>query len=106
MVDAFSKRRDLVLEKLSEIDGLKLNTPEGAFYVFPDVTAYFGKSFGNHTIKSATDLSMYLLDEALVALVTGEAFGAPDCIRLSYAAAEEVLLEAIKRMKIALDQLA
>lgn len=106
MVDAFRKRRDLVLEKLSEIDGLKLNIPEGAFYVFPDVTAYFGKSFGSHTIKSATDLSMYLLDEALVALVTGEAFGAPDCIRLSYAAAEEVLLEAIKRMKKALDQLA
>lgn len=106
MVDAFHKRRDLVLEKLGEIEGLKLNVPEGAFYVFPDVTSYFGKSFGNHTINSATDLSMYLLDEALVALVTGEAFGAPNCIRLSYAASEEVLLEAIKRLKSALDKLA
>jgi len=106
MVEAFHKRRDLVLEKLGEIEGLKLNTPEGAFYVFPDVTSYFGKSHGNHTINSATDLSMYLLDEALVALVTGEAFGAPNCIRLSYAASEEVLLEAIQRMKTALDKLA
>lgn len=106
MVDAFHKRRDLVLEKLGEIEGLKLNVPEGAFYVFPDVTSYFGKSYGNHTINSATDLSMYLLDEALVALVTGEAFGAPNCIRLSYAASEEVLLEAIKRLKSALDKLA
>jgi aspartate aminotransferase len=105
MVDAFSKRRDLVLSKLGEIEGLKLNTPEGAFYVFPDVTNFFGKSYGAHTINSATDLSMYLLDEALVALVTGEAFGDPNCIRLSYAASEEVLLEAISRINTALEKL-
>ncbi|MEO9531341.1 MAG: pyridoxal phosphate-dependent aminotransferase [Crocinitomicaceae bacterium] len=106
MVDAFHKRRDLVLAKLGEIDGVKLNVPEGAFYVFPDISSFFGKSYGNHTIKSASDLSMYLLDEALVALVTGEAFGDPNCIRLSYAASEEVLTEAIARIKTALDKLA
>ncbi|MBD3635784.1 MAG: pyridoxal phosphate-dependent aminotransferase [Crocinitomicaceae bacterium] len=105
MVDAFHKRRDLVLEKMGEIEGLKLNVPEGAFYVFPNISNYFGKSYGNHTINSATDLSMYLLDEALVALVTGEAFGAPNCIRLSYATDEETLKEAINRIKTALDKL-
>ena len=105
MVDAFHRRRDLVLEKLAEIEGLKLNVPEGAFYVFPDVSYFFGKAYGSHIIKSAEDLSLYLLDEALVALVTGEAFGDPNCIRLSYAASEEVLLEAIARIKKALDQL-
>ncbi|UKN02837.1 pyridoxal phosphate-dependent aminotransferase [Paracrocinitomix mangrovi] len=105
MVDAFHKRRDLVLQKMGEIDGVKLNVPEGAFYVFPDITNFFGKSYGNHTIQSATDLSMYLLDEALVAVVTGEAFGDPNCIRLSYAAAEETLIAAIDRIKLALDKL-
>jgi aspartate aminotransferase len=105
MVEAFNKRRDLVLEKLGEIDGLKLNVPEGAFYVFPDVTNFFGKSFGSHQVNSATDLSMYLLDEAKVALVTGEAFGDPNCVRLSYAAAEDVLIEAISRIKEALEKL-
>lgn len=105
MVDAFNKRRDLVLEKLGEIEGLKLNVPEGAFYVFPDVTNFFGKSYGSHTVNSATDLSMYLLDEALVAVVTGEAFGDPNCVRLSYAASEETLKEAILRIKTALDKL-
>jgi aspartate aminotransferase len=105
MVEAFHKRRDLVLEKLGEIEGVKLNVPEGAFYVFPDITAFFGKSHAGHTIQTATDLSMYLLDEALVALVTGVAFGDPNCIRISYAASEEVLTEAISRIKIALDKL-
>ncbi|MCB9223430.1 MAG: pyridoxal phosphate-dependent aminotransferase [Crocinitomicaceae bacterium] len=105
MVDAFKKRRDLVLEKLGEIKGLKLNVPEGAFYVFPDVTNFFGKSYGSHTINSATDFSMYLLDEAKVALVTGEAFGDANCVRLSYAASEDVLLEAIARIKTALEKL-
>ena len=105
MVEAFHKRRDLVLEKMGEIEGLKLNVPEGAFYVFPDVTNYFGKSSGSHSINSATDLSMYLLDEALVAVVTGEAFGDPNCIRLSYATSEEILLDAISRIKTALDKL-
>lgn len=106
MVDAFNKRRDLVLNLLGEIEGVKLNVPEGAFYVFPDITYFFGKSYGSYTINSATDLSLYLLDEALVALVTGEAFGDPDCIRLSYAASEDVLTEAISRIKIALEKLA
>lgn len=105
MVDAFHKRRDLVLEKMGEIEGLKLNVPEGAFYVFPDVSNFFGKSYGEHTISSATDLSMYLLDEALVAVVTGEAFGDPNCIRLSYATDENTLIEAISRIKNALDKL-
>lgn len=106
MVDAFHKRRDLVLDKLGEIEGVKLNVPEGAFYVFPDITYFFGKSYKNHKINSATDLSLYLLDEALVALVTGEAFGAPNCIRLSYAASEDVLTQAIERIKLALEKLA
>lgn len=105
MVDAFKKRRDLVLEKMSEIEGLKLNVPEGAFYVFPDVSNFFGKSYGSHTIKTADDLSLYLLDEALVAVVTGEAFGDPNCIRLSYATDETTLIEAISRIKTALGKL-
>ncbi|WP_066757521.1 pyridoxal phosphate-dependent aminotransferase [Crocinitomix algicola] len=105
MVEAFRKRRDLVLEKLSEIDGVKTNTPEGAFYVFPDISDFFGKSNGSVTIKNATDLSMYLLDDALVATVTGEAFGDPNCIRLSYATSEEVLIEAIGRIQKSLEKL-
>lgn len=105
MVEAFRKRRDIVLELLREIDGLKINVPEGAFYVFPDVSSFFGKSYQDHHIKDATDLSMYLLDEAMVATVTGIAFGDPNCIRISYATSEGVLREAIKRIKLALDKL-
>jgi aspartate aminotransferase len=105
MVEAFHKRRDLVLEKMREIEGLKLNVPEGAFYVFPDVSNFFGKSYDGRKIDSASDLCMYLLDEALVAVVTGEAFGAANCIRLSYATDEETLKEAISRIKKALDKL-
>ena len=84
---------------LNEIDGFKSNEPEGAFYVFPDVSAYFGKTIKGTTINNATDMSMFLLQEALVATVTGEAFGNPDCIRISYAASEENIKEAIKRIK-------
>ena len=73
--------------------------------MFPDISSFFGKSYGNYKINSASDLSIYLLDEALVALVTGEAFGAPNCIRLSYATSEEILIEAINRIKTALDKL-
>lgn len=105
MVDAFHKRRDLVLKLMGEIEGVKLNKPGGAFYVFPDITYFFGKSYGNHNIQSAGDLSLYLLDEALVAVVTGEAFGDPNCIRLSYATSEDILTEAIKRIKTALEKL-
>jgi aspartate aminotransferase len=99
MRNSFEKRRELVLNLMSEIPGLKLNQPKGAFYVFPDISSYFGKSYGDITINNATELTMFLLNEGLIALVTGEAFGDPNCIRLSYAASEEVLVEAIKRMK-------
>jgi len=99
MVDEFQKRRDMVLELLGEIDGFKLNIPAGAFYVFPDVTAFFGKTIKGKTIQTANDFSMFLLEEANVATVTGEAFGAPNCVRLSYAASVEQLKEAIKRIK-------
>ncbi|WP_435254103.1 pyridoxal phosphate-dependent aminotransferase [Tenacibaculum sp. A30] len=99
MVDEFKNRRDLVLQLLGEIDGFKLNVPEGAFYIFPDISDFFGKTIRGKEIKDANDFSMLLLEEANVATVTGEAFGAPDCIRLSYAASELQLREAIKRIK-------
>lgn len=105
MVDAFKKRRDLVLGLLNEIEGVKTNEPQGAFYVFPDITYFFGKSDGESTINNATDLTMYLLNKAHVALVTGEAFGDPNCIRISYATSEDVLTEAIRRIKVALEKL-
>ncbi|MCH7525325.1 MAG: aminotransferase class I/II-fold pyridoxal phosphate-dependent enzyme, partial [Bacteroidetes bacterium] len=99
MVDEFKNRRDLVLGLLNEIEGFKTNIPEGAFYVFPDISFYFGKTFRGKTIHNATDFSMYLLEEALVATVTGDAFGNRDCIRISYAASQEQIMEAIKRIK-------
>jgi aspartate aminotransferase len=102
MVEAFNKRRDLVINLLQEIPGIKTNTPEGAFYVFPDVSYFFGKTLKGTTINNADDFSMYLLSEANVATVTGEAFGDPNCIRLSYATSEELLTEALKRMKTVL----
>ena len=99
MVDEFKTRRDMILGLLGEIDGFKLNVPEGAFYVFPDISAFFGKTIQGTEIKNANDFSMLLLEEANVATVTGEAFGAPDCIRMSYAASELQLREAVKRIK-------
>ncbi|WP_242133487.1 pyridoxal phosphate-dependent aminotransferase [Aestuariivivens marinum] len=99
MIDEFKERRDLVLGLLNNIDGFKTNTPDGAFYVFPNVSAYFGKTLRGKTINNATDFSLYLLEEALVATVTGDAFGNPDCIRISYAASKEQIIEAIKRIK-------
>lgn len=99
MVDEFKSRRDMVLELLGEIPGFKLNVPDGAFYIFPDISEFFGKTFQGKTINNANDFSMLLLEEANVATVTGEAFGAPNCIRLSYAASEEQLREAIRRIK-------
>lgn len=99
MVDEFKTRRDMVLNLLGEIEGFKLNVPEGAFYIFPDISAFFGKTFKGKQINNANDFSMLLLEEANVASVTGEAFGAPNCIRLSYAASELQLREAIKRIK-------
>lgn len=102
MVQAFKNRRDLVVNLLREIPGIKVNVPDGAFYLFPDVSAFFGKTLQGVTIKDANDLSMYLLDKAYVATVTGDAFGNPNCIRLSYATSEDQLTEALKRMKEAL----
>ncbi|TCP28339.1 aspartate aminotransferase [Tenacibaculum skagerrakense] len=99
MVDEFRSRRDIVLDLLGKIEGFKLNIPEGAFYIFPDVSAFFGKTIKGKEIKDANDFSMLLLEEANVATVTGDAFGAPECIRMSYAASELQLREAIKRIK-------
>ena len=99
MVDEFKNRRDMVLDLLGKIDGFKLNIPPGAFYVFPDVSAFFGKTIKGKVINNANDFSMFLLEEANVATVTGEAFGAPNCVRLSYAASVAQLQEAIKRIK-------
>ncbi|MFM1931360.1 MAG: hypothetical protein RL226_663, partial [Bacteroidota bacterium] len=105
MKAAFLKRRDLVLDELRSIPGLGLNVPEGAFYIFPDVSAYFGKSFNGQVIHTASDLCNFILEQEYVALVTGEAFGDPNCIRISYAASEKELLEAVSRIKRALAKL-
>jgi aspartate aminotransferase len=102
MVDEFRSRRDIVIDLLREIDGFKLNVPGGAFYVFPDVSAFFGKEIKGYKIENAADFSMFLLAEANVATVTGDAFGAPTCIRISYAASEDNLREAIRIIKEAL----
>lgn len=99
MIDEFKVRRDLVLDLLNDIDGFKTNVPEGAFYVFPDISSYFGKTLNGITINNANEFSLYLLEEALVATVSGDAFGNPNCIRISYAASQEQIKEAIKRIK-------
>ncbi len=105
MRDAFLKRRNLVLELMKDIPGLKTNVPDGAFYVYPEVSALFGKSHNGFVINNATDLSMYLLDEAHVALVPGAAFGDDTYIRFSYATSEDKLTEALRRMKEAIEKL-
>ena len=105
MRDAFQKRRDLVYGLLTEIDGIKVNLPDGAFYFFPNVSAFLGKSFNGTPINTAEELSLYILNEAHVSTVTGEAFGNPDCIRISYAASEEELKTAMTNIKIALSKL-
>ncbi len=99
MREAFRARKNLVLEKLAEIPGLKINQPQGAFYVFPDVSDYFGKSANGYHIQNADDFSDYVMMSSYVGLVSGSAFGAPDCVRLSYAASEAQLIEAIDRLK-------
>ncbi|MEX2349838.1 MAG: pyridoxal phosphate-dependent aminotransferase [Flavobacteriaceae bacterium] len=99
MVDAFKERRKLLLDLLAEIPGLKNNAPEGAFYVFPDVSHFFGKTIHGIKINTAEDFSMLLLEKALVATVSGESFGDPNCIRISYAASEKEIKEAMKRIK-------
>jgi aspartate aminotransferase len=98
MVDEFRVRRDLVLDLLGKIEGIKTNVAQGAFYVFPDVSFYFGKTIDGFEVNNANDFSMLLLEKANVATVTGEAFGAPNCIRISYAASQDNLKEAIKRI--------
>jgi aspartate aminotransferase len=105
MKEAFLRRRDLICGLLSEVKGLKLRVPQGAFYVMPDITYYLGKSDGSVTIKDSDELALYLLDKARVAMVGGIAFGAPDCIRISYAASDDNIKEAVKRIKAALEKL-
>ncbi|MHB0755120.1 pyridoxal phosphate-dependent aminotransferase [Polaribacter sp. M15] len=102
MVDEFKTRRGIIIDLLQEIDGFKVNVPDGAFYVFPDISAFFGKTIQGITINNASDFALFLLEKANVATVTGDAFGAPDCIRISYAASELQIREAIKRIKEAL----
>jgi aspartate aminotransferase len=105
MKKAYQQRRDTVYKMLQNISAFKTNLPEGAFYFFPDVSSLFGKSFGDHTINTADDLCMYLLKEAGVATVTGAAFGSPNNIRFSYASAEDLLVQAMDRIKIAVEKL-
>lgn len=105
MRDAFKRRRDLVVEGLKKIPGIKTNNPDGAFYVFPEVSYYFGKTDGTTSIKDANDLCMYLLDKAHVSLVPGEAFGAPGYVRISYATSDDKLKEAVRRIAEALSKL-
>ena len=102
MVDTFKSRRKLIIDLLNGIEGFVTTEPEGAFYVFPNVSHFFGKTIKGHKIENATDFSMFLLEEALVATVTGDAVGNPDCIRISYAASESQIEEAMKRIKSAL----
>ncbi|MEP7170674.1 MAG: pyridoxal phosphate-dependent aminotransferase, partial [Bacteroidota bacterium] len=105
MLDSFQRRRNLVLNLMKEIPGWKVNEPQGAFYVFPDVHYYFGKKNGTTEIKNPTDLCMYLLKDAKVSIVTGEAFGDDKCVRFSYATSDKLLVEAIRRIKESLAKL-
>jgi aspartate aminotransferase len=102
MKEAFHRRRDLICNLLKEIPGLKVGIPQGAFYVMPEISFYLGKSDGITRINNSDDLALYLLDKAQVAVVGGDAFGAPQCIRISYANSDELLVEAVKRIKSAL----
>ncbi len=105
MKEVFKRRRDLVVKLAKQIEGLKVNVPQGAFYLFPEVDSFFGKSYENYTINNASDLALYLLETVYVATVTGEAFGSPKCLRFSYANSDEHLVEALKRIKTALGKL-
>lgn len=105
MRDAFLRRRDLICGLLKEIPGIKVRVPQGAFYVMPDISFYLGKSDGNIKINTSDDLALFLLDQAQIAVVGGDAFGAPTCIRISYANSDDLLAEAVKRMKKALELL-
>ena len=105
MRQAFERRRDLIVKLAKEVPGLEVNVPQGAFYLFPKCNSYFGKSNGTITINNSTDFAMYLLEEAHVATVGGDAFGDPDCFRMSYATSDENIVEAIRRIKEALGKL-
>lgn len=105
MRQAFHRRRDFLVSLMREIPGLGVNNPEGAFYLFPKCSSFFGKTDGKRVINNSTDLAMYLLEEGHVATVGGDAFGAPDCFRLSYATSEDNIREAAKRIKGALSRL-
>ncbi|MFH0895747.1 MAG: pyridoxal phosphate-dependent aminotransferase [Bacteroidota bacterium] len=105
MVKTFLSRRDLVLQMMKDIPGVKTNTPQGAFYIFADISSYFGKSDGETTIKCPNDLSQYLLNKAYVALVSGEPFGDENCIRISYATSDTILIQAVERIKRAMAKL-
>lgn len=105
MKNIFQRRRDLVLKLMGDIEGVKFNVPQGAFYVFPDISSFFGKKYGNDIIKDSTDFAMYLLNEANIATVPGIAFGAPDCIRISYATSDENLVKALEQFKMATGKL-
>ncbi|MFZ5939647.1 MAG: pyridoxal phosphate-dependent aminotransferase [Bacteroidota bacterium] len=102
MNEAFLRRRDLVLDRLNRVEGIRCNVPGGAFYVFPDVSAWFGKKFGERKIANSSDLAMYLLEEGHIATVPGSAFGAEGCIRISYANSDENLMKAMDRLRDAL----
>ena len=106
MRTAFERRKNLIVKLMREVPGFKVQEPKGAFYVFPDCSAYIGKSFKDKTITNATDLAMFLLEEAHVAAVGGVAFGAPNCLRFSYATSDENIVKAIDRIKVALAKLA
>ena len=105
MRDAFLSRRDFILEELNKIKGININQPQGAFYVFPDVSAFFNKSYENFTVNNSDQLAMYILENAKVAVVTGNAFGSPNCIRISYASSMEKLKDAMDRIATALNNL-
>jgi aspartate aminotransferase len=105
MKDAFQRRRDLICKLLKDVKGFKVKIPQGAFYVMPDISYYLGKSDGEKVIRTSDDLALWLLDKAQVAVVGGDAFGAPKCIRISYATSDELIVEAMKRIKAALEKL-
>jgi len=105
MKEAFRRRRDLICKLLKDIKGFRVKIPQGAFYVMPDISYYLGKSDGEKMIRTSDDLALWLLDKAQVAVVGGDAFGAPKCIRISYATSDELLVEAVKRIKTALEKL-
>lgn len=105
MRKAFERRRDLIVKLAKEIPGLEVNIPEGAFYLFPKCSSFYGKSDGEKTINNSTDLALYLLEKGHVATVGGDAFGDLECFRMSYATSDENIIEAMRRIKEVLEQL-